>query len=41
MTGISLGGGAAIAAEEPGIGAMWLDSAVLDFPLVIQMSWEG
>ncbi len=37
MTGISLGGGAAIAfAEEPGIGAMWLDSAVLDFPLVIQ-----
>ena len=37
MTAISAGGGAAIAfAEEPGIGAMWLDSAVLDFPLVVK-----
>mgnify|MGYP001174335135 FL=1 len=37
MTAISLGGGAAIAfAEEEGIGAMWLDSAVLDFPLVVR-----
>ena len=37
MTAFSLGGGAAIAfADEPGIGAMWLDSAVLDFPLVIK-----
>ena len=37
MTAFSLGGGAAIAfADEPGIGALWLDSAVLDFPLVIK-----
>ena len=37
MTAISAGGGAAIAfAEETGIGAMWLDSAVLDFPLVVK-----
>jgi len=37
MTAISLGGGAAIAfAEEPGIGALWLDSAVLDFSLVVK-----
>ena len=37
MTAFSAGGGAAIAfAEEPGIGAMWLDSAVLDFPLVVR-----
>ena len=37
MSAISAGGGAAIAfAEEPGIGAMWLDSAVLDFPLVVK-----
>ena len=36
MTAISAGGGAAIAfAEETGIGAMWLDSAVLDFPLLV------
>ena len=36
MTAISAGGGAAIAfAEESGIGAMWLDSAVLDFPLLV------
>ncbi|HJL54828.1 MAG: hypothetical protein QGF28_04710 [Candidatus Thalassarchaeaceae archaeon] len=37
MTAFSAGGGAAIAfAEEPGIGALWLDSAVLDFPLVVK-----
>lgn len=37
MTAFSAGGGAAIAfAEEPGIGAMWLDSAVLDFPLLVE-----
>ena len=37
MSAFSAGGGAAIAfAEEPGIGAMWLDSAVLDFPLLVK-----
>ena len=37
MTAFSAGGGAAIAfAEETGIGAMWLDSAVLDFPLLVK-----
>ena len=37
MTAFSAGGGAAIAfAEEEGIGALWLDSAVLDFPLVVR-----
>ena len=37
MVGISLGGTAAFAFEdEPGIAAMWLDSAVLDFPLVVR-----
>ena len=37
MTAISAGGGAAIAfSKEDGIGALWLDSAVLDFPLVVK-----
>ena len=37
MSAFSAGGGAAIAfAEEDGIGAMWLDSAVLDFPLLVK-----
>ena len=37
LVGISLGGTAAFAFEdEPGIAAMWLDSAVLDFPLVVR-----
>jgi len=37
MTAFSAGGGAAIAfADEVGIGALWLDSAVLDFPLVVK-----
>jgi acetyl esterase/lipase len=37
MTAFSAGGGAAIAfAEEEGIGALWFDSAVLDFPLVVR-----
>ncbi|HAJ05976.1 MAG TPA: hypothetical protein DCL76_05435 [Chloroflexi bacterium] len=37
MSAFSAGGGAAIAfAEEPGITALWLDSAVLDFPLVVR-----
>ncbi|MGY8692275.1 MAG: hypothetical protein ACKVHF_04840, partial [Candidatus Poseidoniales archaeon] len=37
MAAFSAGGGAAIAfAEESGIGAMWLDSAVLDFPLLVK-----
>jgi dipeptidyl aminopeptidase/acylaminoacyl peptidase len=37
MSAFSAGGGAAIAfAEENGIGAMWLDSAVLDFPLLVK-----
>ncbi len=37
MTAFSAGGGAAIAfADEDGIGALWLDSAVLDFPLVVE-----
>ena len=36
MTAFSAGGGAAIAfADEPGIGSLWLDSAVLDFPLLV------
>tara|TARA_B100001175_G_scaffold143585_1_gene121902 strand:- start:12911 stop:13957 length:1047 start_codon:yes stop_codon:yes gene_type:complete len=41
IIGISAGGSAAIAfADEPGIGAMWLDSAVLDFPLVVKNELE-
>ena len=37
MSAFSAGGGAAIAfAEEDGIGAMWLDSAVLDFTLLVK-----
>ena len=41
MSAFSAGGGAAIAfAEENGIGAMWLDSAVLDFPLLVKNELE-